>query len=111
MILSATSTTGIEIRRTPSGNNVSSNEPNSNNFFGRPESLSVNNTIQVSFELFKGDSTFKPRTWAFKISPTFSMPNYLNARENGIVNIEIGFAPLKPAEFVILRIQQRAARS
>ena len=28
----------------------------------------------------------------------------------GIVNIEIGFAPLKPAEFVVLRIQQLAAR-
>jgi len=27
----------------------------------------------------------------------------------GIVNIVVGFAPLKPAEFVILRIQQRAA--
>jgi phage tail sheath protein FI len=27
---------------------------------------------------------------------------------NGIVNIEVGFAPLKPAEFVILKIQQIA---
>src|SRR6185503_9663036 len=27
--------------------------------------------------------------WAFKISPTFSVPNYLNARENGIVNIDV----------------------
>ena len=27
---------------------------------------------------------------------------------NGIVNIEIGFAPLRPAEFVVIRIQQRA---
>jgi phage tail sheath protein FI len=26
---------------------------------------------------------------------------------NGVVNIEIGFAPLKPAEFLIVRIQQR----
>jgi uncharacterized protein len=26
--------------------------------------------------------------------------------DNGIVNIEVGFAPLKPAEFVILKIQQ-----
>jgi len=26
----------------------------------------------------------------------------------GIVNIEIGFAPLKPAEFVIIRLQQKA---
>ncbi len=89
MILSGVSTTGIEIRRTPSGNNVSTADPNSNNFFGRPESLSINETVQVSFEFFKGDTVFKPRDWAFKISPTFSIPNYLNARENGIVNIDV----------------------
>ena len=29
-------------------------------------------------------------------------------RNKGIVNIEVGFAPLKPAEFVILKIQQIA---
>jgi phage tail sheath protein FI len=28
----------------------------------------------------------------------------------GIVNIIVGFAPLKPAEFVILKIQQLAGR-
>ena len=89
MILSGVSTTGVEIRRTPSGNNVSSTEPNSNNFFGRPESLSVNETIQLSFEFFKGETVFKPRTWAIKFSPTFSLPNYLNARENGIVNVDV----------------------
>ena len=31
-----------------------------------------------------------------------------NDRNLGIVNIEVGFAPLKPAEFVILKIQQIA---
>jgi hypothetical protein len=31
--------------------------------------------------------------------------------DHGLVNIEVGFAPLKPAEFVILRIQQLATRS
>jgi phage tail sheath protein FI len=31
-----------------------------------------------------------------------------NDRDLGIVNIEVGFAPLKPAEFVIIRIQQIA---
>ena len=31
-----------------------------------------------------------------------------NDRNLGIVNIEVGFAPLKPAEFVIIRIQQIA---
>lgn len=89
VILSAVSTTGVELRRTPSGNNVSSANPDSNNFFGRPESFSFNQTLQLSFEFFKGQTTFKPRTWAVKISPTFSIPNYLNARENGIVNIDV----------------------
>jgi phage tail sheath protein FI len=31
--------------------------------------------------------------------------------DNGIVNIEVGFAPLKPAEFVVLKIQQIARRA
>jgi hypothetical protein len=31
--------------------------------------------------------------------------------DNGIVNIEVGFAPLKPAEFVIIKIQQIAPAS
>jgi uncharacterized protein len=29
----------------------------------------------------------------------------------GIVNITIGFAPVRPAEFVIIRIQQIAGRT
>jgi hypothetical protein len=29
---------------------------------------------------------------------------------NGIVNIVVGFAPLKPAEFVIIKIQQLAGQ-
>ncbi|MGB5639498.1 MAG: phage tail sheath C-terminal domain-containing protein, partial [Sedimenticolaceae bacterium] len=31
-----------------------------------------------------------------------------NDRNQGIVNVEVGFAPLKPAEFVIIKIQQIA---
>jgi hypothetical protein len=89
MILSAVSSTGVEIRRTPAPTNVSSANPDSNNPFGRPESFSVNQILQLSFEFFKGQTVFRPRTWAIKFSPTFSLPNYLNARENGIVNIDV----------------------
>ena len=32
-----------------------------------------------------------------------------NDRNLGIVNIEVGFAPLKPAEFVVIKIQQIAS--
>ena len=31
-------------------------------------------------------------------------------RENGVVNILVGFAPLRPAEFLLIRIRQAAAR-
>ncbi|MBV9242475.1 MAG: carboxypeptidase regulatory-like domain-containing protein [Acidobacteria bacterium] len=89
MILSGVSTTGVEILRTPSGNNVSSQNPNSNNFFGRPEKFALAETIQFSFEFFKGETVFRPRSWAIKLSPTFSVPNYLNARERGIVNVDV----------------------
>jgi Carboxypeptidase regulatory-like domain len=89
VILSAVSTTGVELRRTPSSTSVSSANPDSNNFLGRPESFSFNQTLQLSFEFFKGQTVFRPRTWAIKFSPTFSIPNYLNARENGIVNIDV----------------------
>jgi hypothetical protein len=89
MILSAVSSTGVEQRRAPTPSDVSTDEPSSAEFFGQPEQFAVNETIQLSFELFHGDSTFKPRDWAIKISPTFSVPNYLNARENGVVNIDV----------------------
>jgi hypothetical protein len=89
MILSAVSTTAVELRRAPTSSGVSTDEPDSAEFFGQPEQLAASQTIQLSFELFYGDTTFKPRDWAIKISPTFSIPNYLNARENGVVNIDV----------------------
>ena len=89
LVLSAVSTTSIEQRRAPTPSDVSSDEPNSAEFFGQPEQFAASQTIQFSFELFHGDTTFRPRDWAIKISPTFSVPNYLNARENGVVNVDV----------------------
>jgi hypothetical protein len=89
MILSAVSTTVVEQRRAPTPSGVNSDDPGSGEFFGQPEQFAANETLQLSFELFHGDSTFKPRDWAIKFSPTFSIPNYLNARELGVVNIDV----------------------
>ena len=89
MILSAVSSTNVELSRTPKPSDVSSARPGSAEFFGQPEALAVNQIFQFTFEMFHGDSTFKPRDWAIKISPTFSLPNYVNARENGVVNIDV----------------------
>ena len=89
MILSAVSSTTNELSRTPKPSDVSSARSGSAEFFGKPEALAVNQLFQFTFEMFHGDSTFKPRDWAIKISPTFSLPNYLNARETGVVNIDV----------------------
>ena len=89
MILSAVSSTTTELSRTPKPSDASSARPGSAEFFGKPEALAFNQVFQFSFELFHGDSTYKPRDWAIKISPTFSLPNYLNARETGVVNIDV----------------------
>jgi hypothetical protein len=89
MIFSAVSSTTSELSRTPKPSDVSSARNGSAEFFGQPEQLAVNQIFQLTFELFHGDSTYRPRDWAIKISPTFSLPNYLNARENGIVNIDV----------------------
>ncbi len=89
MILSAASSSTVELSRTPKPSDVSSARPGSAEFFGKPEQLAVNQLFQFTFEIFHGDSTFRPRDWAIKISPTFSLPNYLNARETGVVNIDV----------------------
>jgi hypothetical protein len=89
MIFSAVSSTTTELSRTPKPSDVSSARNGSAEFFGQPEQLAVNQIFQLTFELFHGDSTYRPRDWAIKISPTFSLPNYLNARENGVVNIDV----------------------
>ena len=89
LVLSAVSTTAAELSRTPTPSDVSAKNPLSAPFFGGPEAFAASQTLQLSFELFHGDTTFRPRDWSIKISPTFSIPNYLNARENGVVNIDV----------------------
>jgi hypothetical protein len=88
LILSATSFTAVQQQRTPVPSNPSSARPGSAEFFGKPEVLAFNQLLQFSFEMFSGDTTFKPRQWAVKLSPTLSVPNYVRAREQGVVNID-----------------------
>ncbi|HEX8163808.1 MAG TPA: carboxypeptidase regulatory-like domain-containing protein [Pyrinomonadaceae bacterium] len=89
LILSAADALSVEQRRTPLPSNVNSARPGSAEFFGKPEVLAATHTLQLSVELFHGDTVFRPRTWAVKLSPTFSLPNYVRAREAGVVDIDV----------------------
>jgi hypothetical protein len=88
MILSASDTLAVEQRRTPLPSNVNSARPGSAEFFGKPEVLALSHTLQFSIELFHGDTVFRPRNWAIKLTPTFSLPNYVRTREVGIIDID-----------------------
>lgn len=87
MIFSAVEAAVVEQRRTPLPSNVNSARPGSADFFGKPEVLAVNHILQFSVELFHGDTAFRPRSWAIKLTPTFSLPNYVHTREVGIINV------------------------
>jgi phage tail sheath protein FI len=78
-------------------------EPNDEPLWGQIR-LNVGAFMQNLFRqgAFQGSS---PRDAYFvKVDSETTTQNEINL---GIVNIVVGFAPLKPAEFVIVRIQQK----
>jgi hypothetical protein len=82
--VTAVAETFFDGRRVPSPSNVSAARPGSESFFGQGEQAFVDQTIRVSFDLFKGDASFKPISWRVRITPEVSF-NDLDVRELGIV--------------------------
>jgi len=78
----------LELRRIPVGSNVSAADPGKFEFFGSGDQILFNQNWILSLEFFKGDTVFKPRDWEFRVTPVFNL-NYLNVKENGIVNIDV----------------------
>jgi hypothetical protein len=83
-----TSTTATDVRRlfVPSG--VSAANAGSSQFFGKGGQIFLEETVRLSFDLFQGDTSFKPIDWRIKITPAFNV-NQLWVREQGIVNIDV----------------------
>ena len=86
--ITATSDTTFDARRVPSPSNVSAATPGSDEFFGRGEQEFVNQTLRFTFDLFHGDTSFKPVHWRIRITPEISV-NDLNVRELGIVGPDV----------------------
>ena len=74
-----------EARRAPTPSGVSTERPGSDAFFGRFGQLSFAPEALFSFELFKGDTSFKPRAWAVRVTPALNL-NYVNVGERNVVN-------------------------
>jgi phage tail sheath protein FI len=70
--------------------------------------LNVGAFMQTLFRQGAFQGTSPQQAYFVKCDSETTTPTDQN---NGIVNIVVGFAPLKPAEFVIIQIQQMAAQA
>lgn len=86
MVLTGISETSFDFRNVPTPTGVSTEEPDNDEFFGAGTGYSLLQNFIFSFELFQGDTAFKPRTWAVRVTPHFNL-NYLNVKQRNVVNI------------------------
>ena len=86
--ITATSDTFVDERRVPATSNVSSAQPGSSDFFGKGEQFALSQTFRFSFDLFHGDTSFRPVDWRIQVTPAVNV-NYLDVRELGIVNVDV----------------------
>ena len=83
-----TSATAMDFRRLPVPSNVASANPGSSPFFGRGGQAFIAETARFSFDLFHGDTSFKPVDWRIRFTPAVNI-NQIWTRERGIVNRDV----------------------
>ena len=82
-----TSETGFDGRRVPVPSGLNSQDPGSSGFFGRGGQEFVSENLRLSFDLFRGDASFRPVDFRFRLTPEINL-NYLQTGERGIVNVD-----------------------
>lgn len=87
LVVEAQSDTLVEGRSFPFPSGVSTAEPRSREFFGDFDQLLVNQSFVLSAELFQGDTAFRPKDAAAKVTLVGNV-NVLAARENNLVDID-----------------------
>jgi len=81
------SETGFDGRRLPVPSGLDSENPGSSGFFGRGEQALVAENLRLSFDLFRGDTSFRPVDFRVRFTPEINL-NFLQTEERGIVNID-----------------------
>jgi hypothetical protein len=82
-----TSETGFDGRRLPVPSGLNSQDPGTSKFFGRGEQAFVAEDLRFSFDLFRGDTSFRPVDFRIRLTPEINL-NFLQTRERGLVNID-----------------------
>lgn len=77
-----------EGRNLPTPSGVSTERPKSERFFGRGGQLFPVTVVRASFDLFRGDTAFRPVDWRIRVQPAASL-NFLDIAEYGGVNADV----------------------
>ena len=71
---------------TPAG--VSAADPIAEEFFGGNRKNAYIQDFRFTLELFKGDTSFRPRDWEIRLTPAINL-THINAAENGILSRDV----------------------
>jgi hypothetical protein len=64
---------------------VSAAQPNSPEFFGRSEQLFFSNDTSLAFDLFEGETAFKPVHWLVRVLGVYNS-NWIRVKENNLID-------------------------
>jgi hypothetical protein len=78
----------LEGRSAPIPAVPASARPLSDRFFGRGDIYLPVSVVRTSFDLFRGDTAFRPVDWRVRVQPAISF-NYLHTQETAIVNADV----------------------
>ena len=97
--LTAKNFTLLEFRKLPVPSGISTATVNSGEFFGRSTQAQISNDASFAFELFKGETAFKPVHWSLRGQVVYNN-NWVWVRENGLLDPDPrgpGYTDDKPA--------------
>jgi Carboxypeptidase regulatory-like domain len=83
-----TSETMLDVRRLPVPSGVSAEQPGEEAFFGKGEQAFTSQEFRFSFDLFRGDTSFRPVDFRLRFTPAVDV-NFLQTRERGLVDIDV----------------------
>lgn len=86
-VLTATLDTLAEARRVPIPSGVFTERADSAGFFGRGGQLFAAPKAVVGLELFRGQTAFRPKTWAVKLTAVYN-ENVLRVQERNVVDVD-----------------------
>lgn len=88
LVLDALSDTLTEYRRLPVVGPPSAQNPGGALFFSPGDQLLAVEQVSASFDFFRGYASFRPLDFRVRVTPAANL-NYLRARENTVVNIDV----------------------